>query len=67
MAWQGAPFRRSRCRRMLGGVCGGMADSVGWPAWLVRILFVAGSIAAIAVPGSLIYVVLWIIVPLEER
>ena len=52
---------------MLGGVCGGMAQAVGWPAWLVRILFVAGSIAAIAVPGSLIYVVLWIIVPLEER
>lgn len=52
---------------MIGGVCGGMAQAVGWPAWLVRILFVVGSIAAIAVPGSLIYVVLWIIVPLEER
>lgn len=67
MAWQGAPFRRSRRHRMIGGVCGGMAQAVGWPAWLVRILFVVGSIAAIAVPGSLIYVVLWIIVPLEER
>ena len=52
---------------MIGGVCGGMAQAAGWPAWLVRILFVAGSIAAIAVPGSLIYVVLWIIVPSEER
>ena len=44
-----------------------MADASGLPAWLVRILFVAGSIAAIAVPGSLIYVILWIIVPLEQR
>lgn len=44
-----------------------MADAVGWSPWLVRVLFVVGSIAAIAVPGSLIYVVLWIIVPLEER
>ncbi len=52
---------------MLGGVCGGMADAVGWPAWLVRVLFVVGSIAAVAVPGSLIYVVLWILVPLERR
>lgn len=66
MPWQGAPFRRSRRRRLLGGVCGGMADAVGLPVWLVRILFVVGSIAAIAVPGSLIYVMLWIIVPLER-
>ena len=43
-----------------------MADATGWPAWVVRILFVAGSIAAIAVPGSLVYVVLWIVIPLEE-
>ena len=43
-----------------------MAQAIGWPAWLVRILYVVGPIAAIGVPGSLIYVVLWIIVPLEE-
>ena len=43
-----------------------MAQAIGWPAWLVRILYVVASIAAIGVPGSLIYVVLWIIVPLEE-
>lgn len=44
-----------------------MAKAVGLPAWLVRILFMVGSIAAIAVPGSLIYVILWIIVPWEPR
>jgi phage shock protein C len=67
MPWHGAPFRRSRQHRMLGGVCSGMAEAAGWPPWLMRIFFVVGSIAAVAVPGSLIYVVLWIIVPLERR
>lgn len=44
-----------------------MAEAVGWPPWLMRIVFVVGSIAAVAVPGSLIYVILWVIVPLERR
>jgi phage shock protein C len=67
MAWQGAPFRRSRRHRILGGVCGGMAEAIGWSPLIVRILFVVGSVAAIAVPGSLIYVILWVLLPLEHR
>jgi len=44
-----------------------MAEAIGWPPLIVRILFVVGSVAAVAVPGSLIYVVLWILVPLKQR
>jgi len=43
-----------------------MAEAIGWPALLVRALFVIGSVAAIAVPGSLIYIVLWLVIPMEE-
>lgn len=43
-----------------------MAETIGWSPWLIRILFMVGSIAAIAIPGSLIYVVLWLVVPLAE-
>lgn len=43
-----------------------MAEAIGWPALLVRVLFVVGSLAAIAVPGSLIYIALWVIIPMEE-
>jgi phage shock protein PspC (stress-responsive transcriptional regulator) len=41
-----------------------MAEAVGWPAWRARILFVAGSMAAVR---SLIYFALWIIAPQERR
>jgi phage shock protein C len=55
-------FRRSRHDRMLVGVCGGLAERTGVPAWLVRTLFVVGLIAGL---GSLavVYVVLWWLVP----
>jgi len=47
---------------MLVGVCGGLAERTGVPAWLVRTLFVVGLIAGL---GSLavVYVVLWWLVP----
>jgi phage shock protein C len=50
---------------MLGGVCGGLADSLGWNPTLVRILYVAVSILSAAFPGTLVYVVLWLVIPQE--
>lgn len=57
------PLRRSRRQKLLGGVCGGIAEWVGWDATLVRILYVALSICSAAFPGILVYVVLWIVMP----
>jgi len=57
------PLRRSRRNKILGGVCGGLAEWLGWDATLVRILYVAVSILSAAFPGILVYIVLWIIVP----
>ena len=54
---------RSRNHRMLGGVCGGLADWLGWSPTLVRILYVIGSIASAAFPGMLVYIILWIAMP----
>ena len=53
---------RSREWKILGGVCGGIAESLGWSPTVVRILFV---IAMIVIPGSqlIIYPILWIILP----
>ncbi len=50
---------------MIAGVCGGIAEWLGWPASLVRILFVVGSLVPV-LPGFLVYLVLWLAVPLEE-
>jgi phage shock protein PspC (stress-responsive transcriptional regulator) len=48
---------------MIAGVMGGIAEYVGWsPTW-VRVLFVIISSLSAAVPGILIYIILWIIMP----
>jgi phage shock protein PspC (stress-responsive transcriptional regulator) len=45
-------------------VCGGIAEWRGWrPVW-VRVAFVVGSILPI-VPGFVVYLVLWLLVPKE--
>lgn len=56
---------RSRDERMLGGVLGGMAKSLGWPVTRVRIAYVLLSILSAAFPGIAVYLVLWIVVPEE--
>jgi phage shock protein C len=56
---------RSRQDRILGGVCGGMAKSLGWSGFRVRAIFVLVSILSVAFPGILVYLILWIAVPLE--
>ena len=57
------PLYRSRRHRMIAGVCGGLAEWLGWsPTW-VRILFVLISILSVAFPGIIVYVILWIVMP----
>jgi phage shock protein C len=63
MATTANPLRRSRRHRMLGGVCGGLADWLGWDPTLVRIVYAAVSVCSAAFPGILVYVVLWVLVP----
>jgi phage shock protein C len=57
------PLRRSRRHRMTAGVCGGIAEWLGWDPTLVRALYVLASVASVAFPGILVYIILWIIVP----
>lgn len=57
------PLYRSRRSRILGGVCGGIAEWLGWsPTW-VRLLYVIVSILSAAFPGAIVYVILWIVMP----
>ena len=55
-------LKRSR-NRVIAGVCGGIAEWLGWDPTLVRILFVLVSVVSAAFPGLLVYVVLWIVMP----
>ena len=61
------PLRRSRRHRMIAGVCGGLAQWLGWDPTLVRILYVVVSVLSAAFPGILVYLVLWVLMPREDR
>ena len=54
---------RSRRHRMIAGVCGGLAEWLGWDPTLVRILYVVVSVLSAAFPGILVYVILWLLMP----
>jgi phage shock protein C len=54
---------RSRRNKMIAGVCGGIAEWLGWDPTIVRILYIVVSIVSVAFPGILVYVVLWIVMP----
>lgn len=56
-------LHRSRKNRLLAGVMGGIAEYFGWSPMWVRILFVVISSMSVAVPGILIYLILWIVMP----
>ncbi len=61
------PLYRSQRYRILGGVCGGLAEWLGWsPTW-VRLLYVIVSILSAAFPGAIVYVILWIVMPQSPR
>ena len=57
------PLRRSRQHRIIAGVCGGLAEWLGWDPTVLRIVYVVVSIASAAFPGVLAYVILWILMP----
>jgi phage shock protein PspC (stress-responsive transcriptional regulator) len=56
---------RSRTARIFGGVCGGIAKALGWSPARVRVLYVIASVLSVAFPGIIVYLILWIAVPLE--
>jgi phage shock protein C len=70
MMWQGDAMatgsnklQRSSSNRMIAGVCGGLAEWLGWNPTGVRILYVVVSILSVAFPGILVYLVLWLLMP----
>ncbi len=54
---------RSKDDRWLGGVCGGLAQYFGIDSTVVRVIFILSAL--IIGGGFLIYLILWIVIPLE--
>ena len=47
---------RSKSERMLLGVCGGIAQWLGWDPTIVRVAYVLISICSAAFPGIFVYI-----------
>jgi phage shock protein PspC (stress-responsive transcriptional regulator) len=60
-------LQRSTSNRVLAGVCGGLAEWLGWDPTLVRVLYVLVSILSAGFPGILVYIILWIAMPQAGR
>lgn len=59
------PLRKSH-DKVIAGVCGGLAEWLGWPANRTRLAYVILSIVSAAFPGILVYFILWIAMPGPE-
>jgi phage shock protein C len=51
---------------MIAGVCGGIAEWLGWDPTVVRVLYIVVSILSVAFPGILVYLLLWFVMPPPE-
>jgi phage shock protein C len=59
------PLRRSRDKRIIAGVLGGIAERFDLNVTLLRVLYVIVSIASAAFPGILVYLILWLLIPVR--
>ncbi len=49
--------------KMVGGVCAGIAEYLGWDTTLVRIIYLCLSLFSAGFPGLLLYIILSIVMP----
>jgi phage shock protein C len=56
---------RSKSNTVIAGVCAGLARYFGWDAGRVRLVYLLLSIISIGFPGTLVYIILWIIMPAD--
>ena len=55
-------LRRSKSNRIIAGVCGGLAEFFGISSFWFRLALIIAFIPG-GVPGLLIYLILWIMIP----
>ncbi len=59
------PLKRSRNDRIVAGVCGGIAQWLGWDPTVVRVAYVLITVLSAAFPGIIAYIILWFL--MEEE
>ena len=58
---------RSKKERMIAGICGGIADYFEVDPTLIRLLWAGLTILTAVLPGTIIYLLAWIIIPEEGK
>ena len=58
---------RSEREKMLGGVCGGLAEYLDIDVNIMRLLFIAAGLLTVLLPMVIFYIIAWVIVPIEEE
>jgi len=61
------PLRRSPDQRMIAGVIGGIAEYFDRDPALLRVLYVFVSIFSAAFPGIVVYLILWLLIPVRQE
>jgi phage shock protein C len=56
-------LHRSRTEKMIAGVCGGLAEYFGVDPTIIRVIWVL--ITLLAGFGVLLYLILWLVMPLD--
>lgn len=56
---------RSQTHKMLGGVCGGLAEYFDIDISLVRLIFVGIALITAFIPMLIFYLIAWVIIPAE--
>jgi len=54
------PLHRSREHKIIAGVCGGIAEFIGWSPLLVRVLWVILTPTTLFA-GGVLYILLWLL------
>lgn len=60
-------LRRSRQQNMIAGVVGGLAEYFDLDVTVLRIIYVLVSLFSAAFPGIVLYLILWVIMPLDDE
>lgn len=60
-------LRRSKKEKMVAGVCGGLAEYFDMDPTITRLLYIILSVCSAAFPGLLVYFILWIVVPYQQK
>ena len=55
-------LKRSR-NKVVAGICGGMAEHLGWSPTRMRVVYALLSVLSAGFPGVLIYLSLWFLMP----